>query len=91
MYRKPPDKIKYSAPLGDQAGIKRELAAIDRAIKKNTQAGERIDQELRQPRGLGTEQIASLQRERASCWKANETLRATRAKVLEQGTQAALQ
>jgi hypothetical protein len=91
MYRKPPDKIKYSAPLGDQAGIKRELAAIDRAIKNNTQAGERIDQELRQPRGLGTEQIASLQRKRASCWKANETLRATRAKVFEQGTQAALQ
>jgi hypothetical protein len=85
LHRKPPNKVKHSTD------IKKELAAIDRTIMKNTRDFERIGKMLRQPSGLSTEQVASLQREQASSWKANETLRATRARVLERGNPAAMQ
>ena len=60
LHRKPPDKVKHSAE------IKKELAAIDRTIKKNTRDFERIGKLLRQPSGLSTEQVASLRQEQAS-------------------------
>ncbi|MFM7985261.1 MAG: hypothetical protein ACKPKO_38675, partial [Candidatus Fonsibacter sp.] len=102
---KPPDKIPGSDPGAShapalahsveakypEAETKRELARIDRAIKNNTRDSERFDKKLKHTSGLGAEHVATLQRERASCWKAIDVLRATRAAVLERGNLAALQ
>ena len=84
-----PDRLgdALQSPYFDQTAVQRELASIDRAIKNNLRDGERIDKKLKQPRGLTSEHVASLQRDRASCWKAVGVLR-TRAEVLERGYQA---
>ena len=69
----------------DQAATMRELARFDHAIKRNTRNSERIDKQLKHTSGLCSEHVATLQRERTSCWLAIRGLREDRTKVLERG------
>ncbi|MFM7987520.1 MAG: hypothetical protein ACKPKO_50225, partial [Candidatus Fonsibacter sp.] len=74
----PPDEIPGSDPGASHAAAlahsveakfpvaetKRELARIDRAIRKNTRDCEPFDKKLKHTSGLGAEHVATLQRER---------------------------
>ena len=62
----------------DQAATTRELARIDR-----------IDKQLKHTSGLCSEHVATLQRERNSCWLAIQGLREDRTKGLERFADAA--